>query len=176
MSRSTSTIDFDTKRIGGTARLDIDRKPDAKADRPRRQGPRHRNRSPTASASSRCVTVGAVDQDLGAPLSIALRPDTKQIVITYKSAPEAGALLWLTPEQTAGKKAPFLFSQGEAIENRTWIPTQDSPGDPPDLGSDDPRRPPADGGDERSAHRAADHARAAKACSTSAWTTASRPT
>jgi aminopeptidase N len=49
-------------------------------------------------------------------------------VISYKSAREAGALLWLTPEQTAAKKAPFLFSQGESIENRSWIPTQDSPG------------------------------------------------
>jgi aminopeptidase N len=72
-------------------------------------------------------TVGAVDKDLGAPLSVELRPDTRKIVIDYESAPEAGALLWLTPEQTVGKKAPFMFSQGEAIENRTWIPTQDSP-------------------------------------------------
>jgi aminopeptidase N len=61
-------------------------------------------------------------------LAIALRPDTKQIVIRYKSAPNAGALQWLTPQQTAGKKSSFLFSQGESINNRSWIPTQDSPG------------------------------------------------
>ena len=49
-------------------------------------------------------------------------------MIQYSAAPGAEALQWLTPEQTAGKTQPFLFSQGEAILNRTWIPTQDSPG------------------------------------------------
>src|SRR5690606_13401907 len=33
-----------------------------------------------------------------------------------------------SPEQTAGKQHPYLYSQGEAILTRTWIPTQDSPG------------------------------------------------
>src|SRR6476646_3887620 len=80
-----------------------------------------------SSSTTRVWSSRRSSKDLGAPLSIALRPDTKKIVIDYQSAPDASALLWLTPEQTAGKKAPFVFSQGESIYNRTWIPTQDSP-------------------------------------------------
>jgi aminopeptidase N len=72
-------------------------------------------------------TEGDADPALGSPLTIALN-GSKRIKIAYKSAPNAEALQWLTPEQTAGKKHPFLFSQGQAILNRTWIPTQDSPG------------------------------------------------
>lgn len=72
-------------------------------------------------------TVGKRDPELGSPLTIQLN-GAKKIRIAYKSAPGARALQWLTPEQTAGKQHPYLFSQGQAINNRSWIPTQDSPG------------------------------------------------
>ncbi|MBW4331551.1 M1 family metallopeptidase [Stakelama sp. CBK3Z-3] len=71
--------------------------------------------------------VGAADPDHGAPLTIAL-DGAKQVKITYQTSPDAPSLQWLSPEQTAGRKYPYLFSQGEAILNRSWIPTQDSPG------------------------------------------------
>ena len=120
-------VDFDAKRIGGTASLDIDRKPDAKEIVLDDKGLEIASITDGANQPLD-YKVGAVDPKLGAPLAVTLRPDTTRLIIKYKSAPDAGALQWLTPEQTAGKKKPYLFSQGQAIENRSWIPTQDSPG------------------------------------------------
>jgi len=120
-------VDFDAKRIGGTATLDIDRKADAKAIVLDDNGLEIASVT-DGSRQPLPFRVGAKNPELGSPLTIELKPDTKRIVINYKSAPEASALLWLTPAQTAGKKAPFMFSQGESINNRSWIPTQDSPG------------------------------------------------
>ena len=119
-------VDFAAKRVGGTATLDIDAKPGVGTIILDDKGLEIEK---IAAADGKPLTykVGATDEHLGAPLEIAIG-DARKIVITYKSAPEAGALQWLTPEQTLGKKQPYLFSQGQAIENRTWIPTQDSPG------------------------------------------------
>ncbi len=119
-------VDFDTKRIGGTATLDIEAKPDATSIILDDKG-LEIEKIATADGTPLSYKVGAVDENLGAPLEIAIGA-ARKIVITYQSAPDAGALQWLTPAQTAGKKQPYLFSQGQAIENRTWIPTQDSPG------------------------------------------------
>ena len=134
-------VDFDAKRIGGTATLDIERKPDAKEIVLDDKGLAIEDIADgsgkpltwkvggaAARGSSGKADLGTKDENLGAPLAIALGRDTKRIVIRYQSAPGASALQWLTPEQTAGKKQPYLFSQGESIENRSWIPTQDSPG------------------------------------------------
>jgi aminopeptidase N len=63
----------------------------------------------------------------GKPLHIAIDANTTKVNIYYTTTKEAIALQWLTPPQTADKKKPFLFSQGESIWSRTWIPCQDSP-------------------------------------------------
>lgn len=72
--------------------------------------------------------VGEKDQDLGTALTIPISSTTKKVAITYSTSPDAAALQWLEPSQTAGKEQPFLFTQSQAILARTWIPCQDSPG------------------------------------------------
>ena len=121
------TVDFEAKRLGGTATLDIERRPDAKQIILDDSGLEIASVT-DAARKPLPFRVGSKDANLGSPLVIGLRPDTRRIAIAYKSAPDATALQWLTPQQTAGKKRPFLFSQGESINNRSWIPTQDSPG------------------------------------------------
>jgi aminopeptidase N len=65
---------------------------------------------------------------LGRPLEITLGKDTKGITVHYRTGRFARALQWLAPGQTADKEHPFLFTQGQAILTRSWIPIQDSPG------------------------------------------------
>jgi leukotriene-A4 hydrolase len=72
--------------------------------------------------------VGASEEFVGAPLAIALPARGDTIVIEYETSPDAAAVEWLAPAQTSGKKLPFMFTQGEAILTRTWVPTQDTPG------------------------------------------------
>ena len=118
--------DFGRKRIGGTATLDVEAAPNAKEIVLDSKG--LEIAWITDAAGTRLpFALGKADPILGAPLTIQLN-GAKKIRIDYVSAPDAEALQWLTPEQTAGKKQPFLFSQGQAILNRTWMPTQDSPG------------------------------------------------
>jgi aminopeptidase N len=72
---------------------------------------------------------GKADAILGTPLTIDIAPDTKYVRVRYSTSPSsATALQWLAPEQTEGKAHPFLYTQGEAIHTRSWIPLQDSPG------------------------------------------------
>ncbi len=70
----------------------------------------------------------AADSIMGQALKIPVHSATKMVAIHYRTSPDAAALGWLEPVQTADKKEPFLYTQGEAILTRTWIPLQDSPG------------------------------------------------
>jgi len=73
-------------------------------------------------------TSGPRDPILGSALDIALPSGVTSVLIDYETTTGAAALQWLAPRQTAGQQHPFLYSQGQAILTRTWIPTQDSPG------------------------------------------------
>lgn len=80
------------------------------------------------SAEDLKFEVGAEDPIKGQPLEVEIGKDVKRIHIAYATQPGATALQWLKPVQTAGKEHPFLFTQGQAILTRSWIPCQDGPG------------------------------------------------
>ena len=73
-------------------------------------------------------SLGDNDTILGKALSVTIDPGTTKVHIYYSTSPDAGALQWLNPQQTAGKKKPFLFTQSQPILARSWIPCQDGPG------------------------------------------------
>ena len=125
------TLDFDSKRVAGTATLNVIAAEDASEIVLDTDG-LVIGAITDGVGNALAYEVGETDEVKGEPLTIALGdrtgPARQQIVIAYASGPEANALQWLAPEQTAGGQYPYVFSQGQAILNRTWIPTQDSPG------------------------------------------------
>jgi len=67
------------------------------------------------------------NQILGRCLVVELPQGDNQVKIYYQTSPQAEGLQWLTAAQTSGKSLPYLFSQSQPINARSWIPLQDSP-------------------------------------------------
>lgn len=120
-------VSFEKKQIGGVATLSIENLGNADELWIDSKGLTiseiylDNDKTPTTFASTNEVPF------LGRGIKIDIRPDTRKVHIHYHSSPKAEALQWLSAAQTAGKKFPFLFTQGEAILTRSWIPCQDSP-------------------------------------------------
>jgi leukotriene-A4 hydrolase len=122
-------VDFDQKRLQGTALLHLARKTagpivlDTRSLKISQVEASLDNKtfSPVKFALSEPV------EFLGQALTVEA-PNAKFVRIAYETSPEAQGLQWLTKEQTAGKKQPFLFTQSEPTYARTWVPLQDSPG------------------------------------------------
>jgi leukotriene-A4 hydrolase len=68
------------------------------------------------------------DAILGARLRLTLPKGCDHVTLHYATSPDATALQWLEPQQTAGGQHPFLFSQCQAIHARSMVPCQDTPG------------------------------------------------
>jgi aminopeptidase N len=107
------TVDFETKTLDGAAILDLVRvKPDADTlildtDDLAIKSVEARIAEQWSPAP---FVLGTDDPKLGAPLQIALPPNADAVRIAYRTSPGAQGLQWLTKEQTAGKRHPFMYS------------------------------------------------------------------
>ncbi len=69
-------------------------------------------------------TLAEFDELLGTALKIGIKENTNKVTIYYKTTEKTEALDWLMPSQTAGKTKPFMYTQGQSIFTRTWVPIQ----------------------------------------------------
>ena len=72
-------------------------------------------------------TLDKADEAKGQALRIAVSGQPQKVRIHYRTAPSASALQWLTPAQTMSGRRPFMFSQSQSIDARSWVPVQDTP-------------------------------------------------
>jgi leukotriene-A4 hydrolase len=120
------SVDFGGRVLRGTATLDLAIEGDAESVV---LDTRQLAIAAVTDGAGRALAYELAPEDpvLGSALTVRLPEGTRRVVIDYATSPDAGALQWLDPEQTAGGRHPFLFTQGQAILTRTWIPIQDSP-------------------------------------------------
>jgi leukotriene-A4 hydrolase len=120
------TVDFERKQLAGSATLQIEHR--GAAELVLDTNGLTISRVTLDSGKDARFTLGEPVKYLGRSLTIPIEKSTKSVHIDYTSSPDAAAVQWLTPEQTAGGKHPFLFTQSQAILARTWVPCQDTPG------------------------------------------------
>ncbi len=74
-------------------------------------------------------TIGPMDKDsiIGQALLVNVEEHTSEVNIYYQTTSASDALDWLDTNLTSSKSKPFLYTQGQAILTRTWIPLQDAP-------------------------------------------------
>src|ERR1700736_2212504 len=99
---------FDRKILKGTATLSVERRVDSGApplilDTRNLQIEKVEVSEENGSYRETKFALGASDPILGAPLTITTPPSTARVRIQYSTSPEAFALQWLEPPQTAGK-------------------------------------------------------------------------
>ncbi|MGC4122137.1 MAG: M1 family metallopeptidase [Myxococcales bacterium] len=118
-------VDFDAKVIEAEARLELESPGEGPLDLDTRDLTIHGVFA--ESGEKLAYELAAAEPVLGSRLRVNLPKGTRALRIAYRTSPQATALQWLTPAQTAGGKHPFLFSQCQSIHARSVVPLQDSP-------------------------------------------------
>jgi len=119
------TVDFDARVLVGSAKLTVARHDPAAPLRLDTQDLAIEAAVECASQKPLAYAMDRPHKFLGSQLVI--QQPSECIAITYRTSPNARALLWVEPSGTAGKRAPMLFTQSQAILARSWVPLQDTP-------------------------------------------------
>lgn len=117
-------VDFEARRIEGTATLTLDRDCGGPLDLDTRG---LEILGAEAAGKALPLARGEGDAILGRRLGLDLPAGANSVAVRYRTSREASALQWLEPAQTAGRQAPLLFSQCQAIHARSVAPLQDTP-------------------------------------------------
>ncbi len=117
-------VDFVTRRIEGEASLVLEAPAEGLLDLDARA--LEILDVTTDSGAAIPFDLGPDQPILGSRLRLTLPAGTREVRLRYRTSPEAPALQWLSPEQTEGRKHPFLFSQCQPIHARSLVPLQDT--------------------------------------------------
>jgi aminopeptidase N len=119
------TVDFDEHRLSGLAELELERHTADATELVLDTWQLEIASVTLGDGTHALFELGEHDPILGSSLTIHVgSADT--VVVHYASHPDAKALQWLEPAQTASGKR-FLFTQSQAILARSWVPLQDTP-------------------------------------------------
>jgi aminopeptidase N len=119
------SVDFGARRIEGTAALELAAPSGGPLDLDSKQ--LELLEVTTGRGEAVPFELGADQPILGRRLRLSLPDGTREVRLRYRTSPDAPALQWLSPEQTAGGAHPFLFSQCQAIHARSVAPLPDTP-------------------------------------------------
>lgn len=119
------TVDFEARRLAGSATYDLEHRTSGATQLVLDTWQLDIEKVTGADGTDLPFTLGEGDPVLGSALTIEVGA-VERVVVHYATSPEARAVQWLEPEQTASGKS-FLFTQNQPILARTWIPCQDSP-------------------------------------------------
>ena len=119
------SVDFEARRLEGLAALELEAPSGGPLDLDSRQ--LEVLEATTGTGAPVPFELGADEPILGRRLRLSLPAGTREVRLRYRTSPDAPALQWLSPEQTAGGVHPFLFSQCQSIHARSLAPLPDTP-------------------------------------------------
>jgi aminopeptidase N len=126
------TADFERRTLAGTAELQVERRESAATELVLDTRDLTIQKVEAASSAGGWAAtpfkLDAATPAFGSALRVTMPADANRVRVTYVTAPAARGLQWLTAAQTAGRRQPFLFTQAQAIQARSFIPLQDLPG------------------------------------------------